>query len=428
MTKKILSIFLILILLFSLTGCNKKNNSNDNATSSESQTNSDSNSGDSNQNSTSGSSSEITKVTIDDCKTAIDDTFNALKNGDVKKLASLYPNETLFSLYKDSENSEEDLSKTLKIMFADLVWEYDLDNTKSHNEESISNTFFLSSNLDATFEVYYITKDWDHVSDFYNSQLSENKKANEEFVPIYSYQTIDDTFKVMNYLSNKLPLLAHNSINIQFNSSTKKVRISPDSIFRKEITGILYKAASGHSSNSSQSYLLGEVLDTDIKGSIKYRKSSDFMINSINDNSDVNSKLLKIGDYLTQKKDFELYSYLQSLNDKHTTGDFYVSYLDELSEEKKTLIEAQYKNMLQIVTNFDVLKSSASNSLHVLHVVRYYNLLDDYYKNNNLKDYKAFADKHKAYTNCSYWDAYDNIGGVHYSPMDTLKDLVKSAN
>ena len=79
----------------------------------------------------------------------------------------------------------------------------------------------------------------------------------------------------------------------------------------------------------------------------------------------------------------------------------------------KTLIEAQYKNMLQIVTNFDVLKSSASNSLHVLHVVRYYNLLDDYYKNNNLKDYKAFADKHKAYTNCSYWDAYDNIGGVH---------------
>ena len=309
MTKKILSIFLILILLFSLTGCNKKNNSNDNSTSSGSQTNSDSNSGDLKQNSTSGSSSEITKVTIDDCKTAI-----------------------------------------------------------------------------------------------------------------------DDTFKVMNYLSNKLPLLAHNSINIQFNSSTKKVRISPDSIFRKEITGILYKAASGHSSNSSQSYLLGEVLDTDIKGSIKYRKSSDFMINSINDNSDVNSKLLKIGDYLTQKKDFELYSYLQSLNDKHTTGDFYVSYLDELSEEKKTLIEAQYKNMLQIVTNFDVLKSSASNSLHVLHVVRYYNLLDDYYKNNNLKDYKAFADKHKAYTNCSYWDAYDNIGGVHYSPMDTLKDLVKSAN
>ena len=56
----------------------------------------------------------------------------------------------------------------------------------------------------------------------------------------------------MNYLSNKLPLLAHNSINIQFNSSTKKVRISPDSIFRKEITGILYKAASGHSSNSQK--------------------------------------------------------------------------------------------------------------------------------------------------------------------------------
>lgn len=398
--RKVFSIMLAGVMIFSVTACGKKKD----------------------KDTLSGGyhTEQAGEVSVKACQNSIENFFTAMKAGDVENVvkysAGSYP------IDQWTENKDE-LSKLLKYMSEGMQWQFGLDTMDKDNENIINQNSF-GNGEGVPFNVAWTYKQWNMAKPVYYQNIafdkSVTKTADEsgyvQFIPKnVTAANGQELYATLDKLSPNIPLVAMTSIDLV--NKDGYIRVNADTFFPKLFGSFHIFKNSSNTDGYLAMLLFGEEWNSETK------EYNTFEHMPPADSQEAAQISKDIFGFIKDKQDYSAYEYIANSNNEVMSNALSKNYFaktikDQYNDFLKTEIDKQYNDIFQIVEDHE----NDMSGIHTAKVFRFYNT-----PTNALAakpDTQMFIANCGAYYNTFVFDAATYNISTPMSALSVLSDYI----